>query len=83
MPRYELPPDLPSEDRSAVIVALDRVLGATRDRPSAWALAGRAEALRMGTLQVRGSAEGAWTFRGHVPFARRGTPPLTGRGDAK
>lgn len=83
MPRYELSPDLSPQDRSAVIIALDRVLGAPGDRPSAWALAGRAEALRMGTLQVRGTAEGAWRFRGHVPFARRGTAPLTGRGDAK
>lgn len=83
MPRYEFPSDLAPQDRSAVVVALDRVLGAARDRPSAWTLAGRAEALRMGALQVRGAAEGGWRFRGHVPFARRGTAPLTGRGDAK
>jgi hypothetical protein len=65
-----------------VLAALDRALGMDR-RPSPWAVAGRAEALGMGGLQVRRAAGRGWTFRAHVPFVRRGTGPLLGRGDAK
>jgi hypothetical protein len=39
--------------------------------------------LRMGPLQVRRDADRPWRFRAGVAFARRGTPPLVGRGDAK
>ncbi|MGH2675072.1 MAG: hypothetical protein ACRDKA_09570 [Actinomycetota bacterium] len=83
MPRYELPPDLTPEEERATIAALERALGTPRDRPTSWTLAGRAEALRMGALQVRRDVERPWTFRGQVPFARPGTPLLRGRGDAK
>ena len=83
MPRYELPRDLSPEEEEAVIAALEEVLGPRPGRPSPWALAGRAEALRMGALQVRRAGDRPWGFRGHVPFARPGTPPLIGRGDAK
>jgi hypothetical protein len=83
MPRYELPPDLSPEEERLVVAALEEALRASRPGVSAWALAGRAEALRLGSLQVRRDAEIPWTFRGHVPFARRGTPPLGGRGDAR
>jgi hypothetical protein len=83
MPRYELPPDLTPEEEQAVIAALERALGVPTDRPSPWALAGRAEALRHGAVQVRRDVDVPWTFRGRVPFARPGTPPLRGRGDAK
>ena len=82
MPRYELPPDLSPEEQRAAIAALERALGAGTRGLSPWTLAGRAEALRLGTLQVRHQAHG-WTFRGHVPFARRGTSPLIGRGDSR
>jgi hypothetical protein len=82
MPRYELPPDLSPEEQRAAIAALERAFGAGRKDLSPWTLAGRAEALRLGTLQVRHQANG-WTFRGHVPFARRGTSPLIGRGDSR
>jgi hypothetical protein len=82
MGRYELPTELTPEEERAVIAALERVLGTARDRPSPWTLAGRAEALRLGALQVRRDGRHPWRFRGRVPFARPGTPPLTGRGDA-
>ena len=83
MPRYELPPDLSPEEERAVIEALERTLAAGTRPPSPWALAGRAEALRLGALHVRHQAERPWGFRGHVAFARRGTESLIGRGDAK
>lgn len=84
MPRYELPPGLTPEEERAVLAALDRALAAPRPGLSSpWALAGRAEAVRMGRLQLRRNLERPWTFRGDVPFARRGTAPFTGRGDAK
>jgi hypothetical protein len=81
--RYELPPDLSPEEERVIIAALERILGAERVRPSAWALAGRAAALRLGALQVRRDGQHPWRLRGRVPFARAGTPPLVGRGDAK
>ncbi len=81
--RYELPPDLTADEVRLVLAALERTLTVGRERPSAWALAGRAEALRIGALQVRHQAGTPWAFRAHVAFARRGTQPLLGRGDAR
>ena len=83
MPSYELPPDLTPEEERAVLAALERALEATHQRPAAWAIAGRVESLGMGALQVRRSVDRAWGYRGHVAFARRGTTPLVGRGDAR
>lgn len=83
MTRYELPPDLTPEEERIVLAALERALAAGRSRPSPWALAGRAEALRMGALQFRRQTWNAWTFRGDTPFTSGGTRPLVGRGDTK
>jgi hypothetical protein len=83
MPRYELPPDLSPQEERLVLAALEKAMRASRPRLSPWALAGRAEGLRLGRLQIRRDAETPWTFRGNLPFARRGTPPLGGRGDAR
>jgi hypothetical protein len=83
MPRYELPPDLSPEEEAAVLAALEEVLGPRRGQSSPWALAGRAEALRMGALQMRRESHHPWGLRGHLPFVRPGNPPLTGRGDAR
>jgi hypothetical protein len=82
MARYDLPDDLTPEQERVAIAALERALEAGTHKPSPWALAGRADALRLGALHVRHQAPG-WTFRGYVPFTRRGTSPLVGRGDAK
>jgi hypothetical protein len=81
MPRIELPPELGSGERRAVVIALERAF--RPQRPSPWALAGRAEATGRGALQVRREAHAAWALRAHIPFARGGTPTLVGRGDAK
>lgn len=83
MPRYELPPDLSPQEERAVLAALELALPREGDRPAPWALAGRVEALRLGRLQARRATDAPWTFRAYVPYARRGTPPLVGRGDAK
>jgi hypothetical protein len=83
MPRYELPPDLTPEEERAVLAALERAFSGPGAKPSAWAMAGRMEALRLGALQSRRHAQGSWALRGGVPFASRGAPPLRGRGDAK
>jgi hypothetical protein len=83
MPRYELPEDLSPQEERAVVAALDRVLSVQRGRPTAWALAGRAEALRLGSLRVRRDVDRPWTFRGNAPFVRRGSPRPSGHDDAK
>ncbi len=78
---YELPEDLTPEEQRAVIAALERSLEGADATPAPWALAGRMDALRMGALQTRRMLERPWTHRGE--FARRGTAPLVGRGDAR
>lgn len=83
MPRYELPPDLTPEEERAVLAALERALASGAPRLSPWALAGRAENLRIGALHVRHQTGSPWSFRGHVVFAARGTPTLHGRADAR
>jgi hypothetical protein len=83
MARYELPPDLTPEEERLVLAALEKAFQAGQPRLSPWSLAGRAEALGLGAIQVRRDADTSWTFRANLPFARRGTPPLGGRGDAR
>jgi hypothetical protein len=82
VPRYELPPGLSPDEERAVLAALERVFEEA-PRPSPWALAGRAENVGMGALQIRREARGGWTSRALIPFARRGTEPMLGRGDTK
>jgi hypothetical protein len=81
--RYELPPGLSAEEERAIIAALDEHFGAGVVRPDPWALAGRAEALRLGSLQIRHQAMRPWVGAGPTAFTRRGTDPRTGRGDAR
>ncbi|HET6770606.1 MAG TPA: hypothetical protein VFH75_03080 [Actinomycetota bacterium] len=83
MPRYEMPPDLSPDEERLVLAALEQAIRSSLPRLSPWTIAGRAEALRLGSLQIRRDTETPWTFRGNVPFARRGTPQLGGRGDAR
>ncbi|HEV8681890.1 MAG TPA: hypothetical protein VGS09_03815 [Actinomycetota bacterium] len=82
MPRFELPPDLTSEEERIVLAALELALKAGATRRSPWVLAGRVENLRTGVLQARRYTDRAWTLRAE-PWARRSTWTLRGRGDAK
>ena len=81
--RYELPPGISEEERQAILAALDEHFGAGMVRPSPWALAGRAEALRLGALQIRHQSDRPWNEIRLNPYTHRGTEPRTGRGDTK
>lgn len=81
--RYELPPGLSPEEEKAVLRALEQYLGTAGVRPSPWALAGRAEALGVGALQIRFQSSRPWTEIRLSPYTRRGTEPRMGRGDSK
>ncbi len=81
--RFELPEGLPPEEEAAVLAALERYF--TEEHappPSPWAVAGRIDASRLGAVQTR-HVLGGWRAGARMAFARRGTPPLHGRGDAK
>ncbi|MFN2590057.1 MAG: hypothetical protein ABR518_04745 [Actinomycetota bacterium] len=81
--RFELPPDLSAAEERMVIAALETYFAAGTGRPSPWALAGRADGLRLGTLQARHQSPGAWRAVARGGFARRGTETRMGRGDSK
>jgi hypothetical protein len=81
--RFELPEGLSPQDEAAALAALERYFAEERlPPPSAWALAGRIDASGLGAIQTRGLL-GGWRSGARMAFARRGTPPLHGRGDAK
>jgi len=77
--RFELPDGVPPEDERAVIAALERYFGERDPRPNPWAMAGRMDAVREGTLQGRRGLRRPWA--NGSPFARLGTEPISGRGD--
>ena len=81
-PRYELPDGVSPEQERAVIAALERYFAERDPRPDPWALAGRMDACREGVLQARRLARGSWAAAARGNFARRGTEPILGRGDA-
>jgi hypothetical protein len=80
--RYQRPPGLSAEEERAIVAALDGYFGAGTVRPDPWTLAGRAEALGLGALQVRHQSVRAWGGEGSLSYTRRGTEPVSGRGDA-
>jgi hypothetical protein len=80
--RYELPPGLTPEEERAIEAALREYFGLGRAVPSPWVLAGRAEALRLGALQVRHLSARGWTHPG-LPLSRRGFTHRAGRGDTR
>jgi hypothetical protein len=80
--RFELPDDLTPEQERAVIQALERYFAAESPHPNPWVLAGRVAATGLGALQARRYTDEPWGVGRYAPFARRGVPPVHGRGDA-
>jgi hypothetical protein len=70
-------------EERAIRRALDECFGANSVQPEPWALAGRAEALRLGALQIRNQSLRPWSETRLNHFTRFGAEPRMGRGDAK
>jgi hypothetical protein len=81
--RYELPPNLDPEQERAILSALEEYERFASVRPSPWALAGRAEGLALGALQIRHQSLLPWAETRLNPYTRRGTETRMGRGDSK
>jgi hypothetical protein len=81
--RFDLPPELSDAEERVVIAALEAYFSAAGVRPSPWALSGRADGLRLGTLQLRHQSPDPWRGAIRGGFARRGTEARMGRGDSK
>jgi hypothetical protein len=81
--RFELPGDLTPEEERAVIRALERYFAQESPHPHPWVLAGRIAATGLGALQARHHTDTPWGVGRHAPFARRGVPPMHGRGDTR
>ena len=81
--RYGLPPNLSPDEERAVIAAMEAYFAAAGVRPSPWALAGRAEGLGLGALQIRYQSPHPWTEIRLNPYTRRGTDSRMGRGDSR
>ncbi len=80
--RFELPDDLEPADERAVLMALERYFSAENPKPPPWVLQGRIDATGFGALQIRRFAREPWHGQ-WVGFARRGVPPMHGRGDVR
>jgi hypothetical protein len=80
--RFELPDGIDTADERAVLMALERYFSAENPRPAAWVLQGRIDATGFGALQVRRFAREPWHGQ-WVEFARKGVPPMHGRGDVR
>jgi hypothetical protein len=78
--RLELPEGLTREEERAIIAAIERHFIQESPKPNPWVLQGRIDAMGVGALQVRRLAREPWQGV-RAPFARRGVPPATGRGD--
>ena len=80
--RFELPGGLSPEEERAILMALERYFVQENPKPSPWVLQGRIEATGDGALQVRRFAREPWHGQ-WVEFARKGVPPVHGRGDVR
>jgi hypothetical protein len=80
--RFKLPDGLTPDEERAIIRALERYFAQESPHPHPWVLAGRIDACGWGAVQARRYSDEAWGLVGPAAFARRGAPPLAGRGDA-
>ena len=80
--RFELPDGIEPEEERAVLMALERYFSAENPKPAPWVLQGRIDATGFGALQVRRFAREPWHGQ-WVEFARKGVPPVHGRGDVR
>jgi hypothetical protein len=80
--RFEIPEDLEPGEERAVLMALERYFVEENPKPAPWVLQGRIEATGFGALQVRRFAREPWHGQ-WVEFARKGVPPVHGRGDVR
>jgi hypothetical protein len=80
--RVEIPDGLTSDEERAVLMALERYFVEDNPKPAPWVLQGRIEATGFGALQVRRFAREPWHGQ-WVEFARKGVPPMHGRGDVR
>ena len=80
--RFELDADLTPHEERAVIRALERYFAQESPHPHPWVLSGRIDATGFGALQVRRFAREPWHGQ-WVEFARKGVPPVNGRGDVR
>ena len=80
--RIEIPQDLTPQEERAILMALERYFVAESPKPSPWVLQGRIDATGLGGLQVRKYAREPW-HGNHAAFARKGVPPVHGRGDQR
>jgi hypothetical protein len=81
--RYELPDGLTPDEERAVLAALEGYFASAFVRPEPWALAGRAEGVAVGALQIRNQSLRPWNEIGPHHYTRRGIETRSGRGDAK
>ena len=80
--RFEIPEGISPEEERAILMALERYLSAENPKPRPWVLQGRIDATGYGALQVRRFAREPWHGQ-WVEFARKGVPPVSGRGDVR
>lgn len=80
--RFGLPDGLTPAEERAILMALERYFVQENPRPAPWVLQGRIEATGYGALQVRRFAREPWHGQ-WVEFARKGVPPVNGRGDVR
>lgn len=80
--RFEFPSGLSREEERSIIAALERYFLQESPHPDPWVLAGRMDSTGLGALQTKRQMDAPWRTPSRAPFARRGVPPLTGRGDA-
>jgi hypothetical protein len=79
--RFELAADLTPHEERAVIRALERYFAQESPHPHPWVLSGRIDAAGLGALQARHYTDTPWGVGTYAPYARRGVPPVHGRGD--